>query len=75
MSLVRQFAVLSLVVIGLITAALCLAIAHYLRKDLLEREWRTTADFIRTEALQALSPADFAAPEGLTAQRRFRAFY
>jgi two-component system sensor histidine kinase HydH len=73
--LIRQFAVLSLVVVGLITAALCVVISHYLKEDLLEREWTTTADFIRTEALQNLTPADFSAFETPTAEERFRRFY
>ena len=73
--LIRQFAVLSLVIVGLITAALCVVISHYLKADLLEREWTTTADFIRTEALQNLTPADFAASETPTAEGRFRRFY
>ncbi len=74
-ALTRQFAILSLIVIGLITTALSLVISHYLRKDLLEREWGTTADFIRTEAYYHLTPADFAAPGSKTAQGRFRIFY
>ena len=69
------FAVLSFVVIGLITLALCLAIAHQLRRDLLQREWGLTADFIRTEALQSLSPEDFADPTTARAQERFARFY
>ena len=74
-TLLRQFAVLSLVIVGLITLALCTVIAYYLRQDLLEREWTTTADFIRTEAVQNLAPADFSAPESPAAQGRFRKFY
>lgn len=75
LALTRQFAILSLIVVGLITTALSLVISHYLRKDLLEREWGTTADFIRTEAFQRLAPSDFAAPWSKTAQGRFRIFY
>src|SRR5467141_1236550 len=74
-ALTRQFAVLSFIVIGLITVALCLVITHYLRKDLLEREWRITADYIRTEARHYLTPADFALPFGPIAQEHFRDFY
>jgi len=73
--LTRQFAVLSFIVIGLITVALCLVITHYLRKDLLEREWRITADYIRTEARHYLTPADFALPFSPIAQEHFRDFY
>jgi signal transduction histidine kinase len=74
-ALTRQFAALSFVVIALITAALGLLISHYLRQDLLDREWRTTADFIRTEASQTLVPTDFAAPAAPEARTRFRRFF
>jgi two-component system, NtrC family, sensor histidine kinase HydH len=74
-ALVRQFAVLSLVVIALITIALCFVISSQFRRDLLQREWGATADFIRTEALQVLAAEDFAAPGTATAQQHFRRFY
>ena len=73
--LTQQFAVLSFIVIGLITVALCLVITHYLRKDLLEREWGITADYIRAEARHYLTPADFALPFNPIAQENFRHFY
>ncbi|HSB72791.1 MAG TPA: ATP-binding protein [Candidatus Methylomirabilis sp.] len=74
-TLIRQFALLSLLVIGLITLALSLVISYNLRKDLLDREWGTTADFIRTEALQHLSPADFVDPTTPSAQAHFQNLY
>src|SRR5574341_1308855 len=74
-TLVKQFAVLSFLVIGLITVALSVLIAYTLRKDLLDREWGTTADFVRTETLQHLSPADFAAPLSASAQDHFAKLY
>ncbi len=74
-ALTRQFAILSFIVIGLITAALSFVISFSLRKDLLNREWGTTADFIRTEAFQALTPRDFAAPSTKAAQEHFERFY
>lgn len=74
-ALVRQFAILSLIVIGLITTALSLVISYYLRKDLLEREWGITADYTRTQAFYHLTASDFAAPRSATAQKRFQAFY
>lgn len=70
-----QFAVMSFLVIGLITAALCLVISHYVRKDLLDREWTSTADFIRKEVRQTLTRSDFANPESQTAQEHFRALF
>ena len=71
----RQFALLSLGVIGLITLALSMVIVYSLRRDLLEREWGITADFIRTEALQGLTPADFLAPTTPAALVHFEQFY
>jgi two-component system, NtrC family, sensor histidine kinase HydH len=74
-ALTRQFAVLSFIVIDLITVALCVVVAHYLRKDMLEREWKITADYILTEARQVLTPTDFALPSTPIAQEQFRKFY
>ncbi len=74
-ALIRHFAVLSLIVIGLITAALSMLISYSLRKDLLEREWGVTADFVRTEAFQTLTPSDFAAPDSKAAQEHFERLY
>ena len=73
--LLRQFATLSLIVIGLITIALSLVISYYLRKDLLDREWRITADFTNTEVRYHLTPADFDAPMTKQAQERFARLY
>jgi signal transduction histidine kinase len=73
--LLRQFATLSLLIISLISIGLSLVVSHYLRKDLLEREWRFTADYIRTEALYHLRPEDFAAPMTGQAQQRFQTLY
>jgi two-component system, NtrC family, sensor histidine kinase HydH len=74
-ALSRQFALLSLGVIGLITLTLSMVIVYSLRGDLLEREWGITADFIRTEAHQVLAPSDFAAPTTPAAQAHFERFY
>ena len=74
-TLTRHFALLSLIVTGLITAALSLVISYYLRKDLLDREWRVTADYVRKEAFYILAPSDFADPWGRRAQERFKVFY
>lgn len=74
-TLIRQFGLLSFFVIGLITIALSLVISYNLRKDLLDREWGTTADFIRTEAMQRLTPADFSAPMSTSAQAHFEQMY
>ncbi|HXH09655.1 MAG TPA: ATP-binding protein [Alphaproteobacteria bacterium] len=74
-ALTRRFALLSCIVIGLITVLLSFVISFYLRKDLLDREWGITADYIRSAALYHLTPTDFAVPQGQIAQEHFQAFY
>src|SRR5215470_12661292 len=72
---VRDFAISSLMVITLITVVLCVAISYLIRRELLEREWDTTAQFVRWEALENLKPGDFWNPNTPEARARFRAFY
>lgn len=74
-ALTRQFAILGFIVIGLITVALSMMISYSLRKDLLEREWGTTADYIRTGILYHLSPSDLAAPRSKRARMHFETLY
>jgi signal transduction histidine kinase len=74
-ALVRRFSALSLIVIGLVTIALFLVMSHYLQKNLLEREWRTTADFVTAEARFHFDPNDFVAPFTKEAEERFRTFH
>ena len=74
-ALTRQFAVLSLFVIGLITVALSATVSYSLRKDLLDREWGTTADYIRTGILHHLSPDDFLRPDADASREHFEALY
>ena len=62
-ALTRQFALLNLLVIALITVALCFVISYYLRQDLLEGEWTLTAEAILAQALDYTRPADFAAQQ------------
>ena len=64
-----------LFVVGLMTATACAVIADPLQRNVLDREWSTTADFIRTEAVRTLTVADFEAPETPGAQARFLNFY
>lgn len=74
-SLIRQFAVLSLIVTCLTTAALVTLTFYYVRKDLLAWEWSLTSDYIGKEARAYLTPADFASPASPTAQRHFQQLY
>jgi signal transduction histidine kinase len=70
--LIRRFALLSFVVIGVTTAALSYVIASSLERDMLAREWTVTSSYIRLEARQWLSAADFA--DGPDARRHFADF-
>ena len=74
-ALLRQFALLSLAVIGLSALGLSLVISHSLKTDLLEREWTATADFVRTEVQQNLRQDDFSSPQTDQARARFQRFY
>ena len=74
-ALTRQFAVLSFFVIGLITVALAATVSYSLRKDLLDREWSTTADYVRTAILHHLSPDDFLQPNADASREHFEALY
>ena len=74
-TLLRQFALLSLTVITLSALGLSLVISHALKADLLEREWTSTADFVRTEIQQNLGPDDFATPHTDHVRARFQRFY
>ncbi|MBI4524734.1 MAG: hypothetical protein HY695_13095 [Deltaproteobacteria bacterium] len=58
-NLTRRFALLSLVSISILTVALWLTVSHYLTKETLDREWETTAKFIRTETRQSVTAEDF----------------
>jgi two-component system, NtrC family, sensor histidine kinase HydH len=73
--LAHQFAVLSFVVICLTTAALAWTVTSALRRDLLAREWGTTADYVRTSILRHLAPRDFLHPDEEASQAHFEALY
>ena len=73
--LTRQFGLLSLAVIAGITLTLAVVLSFYLRRDLLEREWGVTADFIRTEVAHHLTLADFTESGTPLAHAHFRDFY
>ena len=73
--LLHQFAYLGLAVIGVITLVLSLTISDVLRRDLLEREWITTADYVRAQILSQLTPATLADPKTAEAAERFERFF
>jgi two-component system, NtrC family, sensor histidine kinase HydH len=57
----RQFAVLSLLTIGGSTLVVGLALAYFVERAILEREWSSTGAFVRAAAHDHLRPTDFAA--------------
>lgn len=57
----RQFAVLGLLTIGGSTLVVGLALAHFVEQAILEREWTSTAAFVRAAAHDQLRPLDFGA--------------
>jgi two-component system sensor histidine kinase HydH len=57
----RQFAVLSLLTIGGSTLVVGLALAYFVEQALLDREWTSTAAFVRAAAHDHLHPQDFVA--------------
>lgn len=61
--LLRQFAFLGLLVIGVITLVLYLMVSSVLRRELLDREWITTADYVRAQVLSHLTPAVLSDPD------------
>jgi signal transduction histidine kinase len=62
----RQFAVLSLLTIGGSTLVAGLALAHFVEEAILEREWTSTAAFVRAAARDHLRPQDFVGARGAT---------
>ncbi|HEY7141273.1 MAG TPA: ATP-binding protein [Methylomirabilota bacterium] len=56
----RQFAILSLLTIGGSTLVVGLVLAHFVEQAILEREWTSTAAFVRAAAHDQLRPQDFA---------------
>ena len=58
-SLTTRFAVYSFVCVSIMTAALWLIVSNYLINQILEREWQTTAQIVRTDVRKFLEAYDF----------------
>jgi two-component system, NtrC family, sensor histidine kinase HydH len=58
-SLTTRFAVHSFICIGIMTAALWFIVSQYMISEILEREWQTTAEFVRGEVKEFLTAEDF----------------
>ncbi len=71
----RQFAILGLAAIALIALVLSLTISSTLRRDLLDREWIITADYIRAQVHSHLTSSVLANPKTAEAKERFERFF
>ena len=69
--LTKRFALLSFLCIGILTAALCWIASRYLSKEMLDREWKTTAQIIRAETRQTVTSDDFKAADPKTVEIKF----
>ncbi|MBI3780030.1 MAG: hypothetical protein HY278_03080 [candidate division NC10 bacterium] len=70
-SLTRRFALLSFICIGVLTVALWMIVSRYLTKETLDREWETTAKFVRTEVRYHITPEDFKARDLRAVAQKF----
>jgi two-component system, NtrC family, sensor histidine kinase HydH len=62
-SLTTRFALYSFVCVGIMTAALWLIVSNYLINQILDREWQTTAQMVRTDVRKFLEAYDFKAKD------------
>ena len=58
-SLTTRFALYSFVCVSIMTTALWLIVANYLINQILDREWQTTAQMVRTDVRKFLEDFDF----------------
>jgi signal transduction histidine kinase len=58
-SLTTCFGVYSFLCIGIMTAALWFIVSDYMIGKILDREWQTTAQLVRSEVIEFLTPEDF----------------
>ena len=72
-SLTTRFAVYSFVCIGLMTAVLWLIVSNYLVKQILEREWETTAQLVQADVRKFLEAYDFQAKDRKSVGHKFTA--
>ena len=70
-NLTTRFGVYSFVCIGVMTAALWFIVSKDLTKDMLDREWETTAKIVRAEVKWHMTPEDFKAQDLSAVAPRF----
>lgn len=71
--LVTQFAVYSLICIAVMTAALWWMVSSYLVRQILDREWQTTAQIVRADVRKFLQEYDFKAEDRKSVGPKFSA--
>ena len=72
-SLTTRFALHSLVCIGIMTVALWFIVSNYLINQILDREWRTTAQIVRADVRKFLEEYDFKAQDRKSVGPKFAA--
>ena len=70
-SLTTRFAVNSFICIGIMTAALWFIVSNYLINQIVEREWQTTAQIVRTDVRKFLEDYDFKAQDRKSVGHKF----
>ena len=72
-SLTTQFAIHSLICVGIMTIALWFIVSNYLINQILDREWRTTAQIVRADVRKFLEEYDFKAQDRKSVGPKFAA--
>ena len=72
-SLTTRFALHSLVCISIMTVALWFIVSNYLINQILDREWRTTAQIVRADVRKFLEEYDFKAQDRKSVGPKFAA--
>ena len=72
-SLTTRFAIHSLICIGIMTIALWFIVSNYLINQILDREWRTTAQIVRADVRKFLEEYDFKAQDRKSVGPKFAA--
>jgi two-component system, NtrC family, sensor histidine kinase HydH len=70
-SLTTRFAIYSFLCIGLMSSVLWLIVSHYLISQILEREWKTTAQMVRGDVRKFLEDYDFKAQDRKSIGHKF----
>src|SRR6266540_3295924 len=70
-SLTVRFAVNSFICIGVMTSALWFMVSNYLINQIVEREWQTTAQIVRTDVRTFLEDYDFKAQDRKSVGHKF----